>query len=138
MEKSQEKEQTGQQAEYARGQAQEAANKEGAHPGLHPDQEPKYTVNEKGEILNRDTGKAIPVDEPVFILRAQDKHALDVLRNYVGLVSADGHRAVVTQRIEAFEEFAKNNSDRMKNPDSAPLPPKRGNVTDFPDKKTAA
>lgn len=37
-----------------------------------------------------DGGKAIPGDEPAFLLRAQDKFAGDVVRFYANLVESNG------------------------------------------------
>lgn len=37
-----------------------------------------------------DAGKAIPSDEPAFLLRAQDKFAGDVVRFYANLLESNG------------------------------------------------
>lgn len=90
--------------------------------GLPQSQEPKYTTSSKhGRLVNRSTGKAIPDDEPVFILRAQDMLALEALRAYLSSVIDPVHAAVVGSRFDDFSAFAATHPDRMKMPDSAPL-----------------
>lgn len=88
--------------------------------GLKTGQEPKFTTSGKdGRLVTRATGKPIPDDEPVFILRAQDIHAIHALRGYVLLLEDEQHTAAVEERIEAFKAFAEANPDRMKAPDTA-------------------
>ncbi|MBX3610362.1 MAG: hypothetical protein KF871_10755 [Hydrogenophaga sp.] len=67
----------------------------------------------------RATGKPIPDDEPVFVLRAQDVHAVNALLGYSVLLDNPEHRAAVEQRIKDFEAFRDANPDRMKFPDTA-------------------
>jgi hypothetical protein len=87
--------------------------------GLSQAQEPKYTTSSKhGRLVNRDTGTAIPDDEPVFVFRAQDRKALQALRVYALSVEQPDHAAVVARRVADFEAFAMNHPDRMKEPDS--------------------
>lgn len=89
--------------------------------GLPQAQEPKYTTaTVSGRLTNRATGKPIPDDEPVFILRAKDVNALHALRGYVLMLEDDAHITAVHQRIEAFEAFAAAHPERMKQPDTAP------------------
>ncbi len=88
--------------------------------GLPKEQEPKYTTNGHA-IVNRTSGEEIPADEPIFILRARDKHAVEVLSYYYDLVVDANHGRVVILRREQFHAFAKANPHRMKEPDSAPL-----------------
>lgn len=90
--------------------------------GLKLTQEPKYTVSSKdGRLVNRATGKPIPDDEPVFVLRAQDIHALPTLHAYLSLVREIDQAAAVTNRITAFQDFALAHPDRMKEPDDIAL-----------------
>lgn len=86
--------------------------------GLAPKQEPKYTVSSKdGRIVNRSTGKPIPDDEPVFILRAKDPHAARAIQYYIDLCKNADHRAVAKSRLLDFIEFAAKNPDRLREPD---------------------
>lgn len=88
--------------------------------GLTLGQEPKYTVSQRnGRIVNRATGKPIPDDEPVFILRAKDVHASAALAAYLRELGEIEHRAAVQARIDAFDAFAAAHPERMKYPDTA-------------------
>lgn len=90
--------------------------------GLQQAQEPKYTTSTKdGRIVNRATGKPIPDDEPVFILRAQDIHAVPLLHAYLSMVKEIDQAAAVSKRITAFQDFALANPSRMKEPDDISL-----------------
>lgn len=82
-------------------------------------QEPKYANDERGQIINRKTGEPIPDDEPVFIFRARDQHAVAVLTHYARLIinGPHGHTEAVHQRMEDFMAFRDANPDRMKVPD---------------------
>lgn len=90
--------------------------------GLKLAQESKYTTGTKdGRLVNRATGKPIPDDEPVFVLRAQDIHAVPLLHAYLSMVTEVDHAAAVRQRITAFEDFARAHPARMKEPDDISL-----------------
>ncbi len=87
--------------------------------GLRHAQEPKYTTSTTtGRLVNRQTGKQIPDDEPVFVIRAQDKHAVSALRWYRGLVQEVDQIDAVNRRITEFEAFATAHPGRMKEPDA--------------------
>ena len=81
-------------------------------------QSPKYDVNRKGRLVNRTSGEVIPDDEPVFIFRARDRWAIDVLLHYQGLCEDRDHRLDVERRIEEFDRFQDEHADRMKEPDT--------------------
>jgi hypothetical protein len=81
-------------------------------------QNPKYDVDKRGRIFNRSSGEVIPDDEPVFILRARDRWAIDVLLHYQGLCQDREHRLAVERRIEEFDRFQDENAERMKEPDT--------------------
>lgn len=68
-------------------------------------------------IFNRKTGVFIPRDEPVFVLRAKDKYAVDILRFYASLLSDGEHLGSVCDRIADFEKFAADHPEQMKEPD---------------------
>ncbi len=98
---------------------------QGVDFGLPLAQEPKYTVNAQGRIINRATGVAIPDDEPVFILRAKDKVAADAIRQYAYLLPlSTTHTMVVVSRAHDFERFAYANPERMREPDTAQQEPR--------------
>jgi len=83
-------------------------------------QEPKYKI--QGKIVNRQSGNPIPDDEPVFILRARDMTAVDVLMFYLSRAKTEDclieHLHAVQKRIDQFKEFANKNPFRMKKPDT--------------------
>lgn len=86
--------------------------------GLSLAQEPKYTVNGSA-IVNRASGEAIPADEPVFIFRARDKHAIEVLEFYRDIVGDSSHRDAIAKRSGHFYVFRIKFPERMKEPDTA-------------------
>lgn len=69
-------------------------------------------------LVNRVSGKAIPHDEPVFILRARDVHAVRAIEHYRGLCHDEDHKAFVAARVLQFQDFAEKHPERMKEPDS--------------------
>ena len=81
------------------------------------DQDPKYMFH-SGCVINRETQDAIPLDEPVFVLRAIDVHALKTLKIYHVLCNDADHQEHIEGRIQDFANFAQINPDRMKEPDS--------------------
>ena len=84
--------------------------------GIPVNQEPKYGVNEQGRLINRETCNVIPDDEPVFILRGRDIHAVQVMTDYLNMLSVPGHKNVVRQRIADFQKFRHENPGRMREP----------------------
>ena len=77
--------------------------------------DPKY-----GEVTTKKG--SIPRDEPVFVLRAQDRAALPTLRHYENecrvLGAGEDHYSAITNVIEKFQKFADDNPDKIKTPDS--------------------
>lgn len=90
--------------------------------GLTLAQSPKYTTSQKdGRIVVRATGKPIPDDEPIFILRARDLSAEGALETYFQSIDmGTPHEHAVRLVIRAFEAFAAKHKDRMKEPDTEP------------------
>ena len=85
--------------------------------------DPKYAmevINGDPVLVKASTGEAIPRDEPLILFRARDRHASAMLRYYRDLcqqdVCTDFHMAGIDNRIAAFEAFAKDNPERMKQP----------------------
>jgi len=102
--------------------ADRAAGRASAEPeGLSLAQEPKYTVNGSA-IVNRASGEVIPADEPVFIFRARDRHAVEVLEFYRDIVRDNKHREAIDKRTGHFYVFRNSHPERMKEPDTAPTP----------------
>jgi hypothetical protein len=85
--------------------------------------DPKYGIEIRdGEpvIVKATTGEAIPDDEPLILFRARDRHAARMLHYYRDLCCQDActefHMRGITNRINAFENFALEHGDRMKQP----------------------
>lgn len=84
---------------------------------------PQHTMNlgAKTVICNRHSGSIIPDDEPVFIFRARDIFAVDIITEYLRrLMDGDqnkAHIATVSERLEHFIAFREDNPNRMKEPD---------------------
>jgi hypothetical protein len=89
---------------------------------INPHQEPKYDFNpETGQFYNRHTGSLIPLDEPIFILRAQDKAALEILRHYGRMIERNSpHGMAVEARIKQFKAWRERNAAMVKKADTHP------------------
>jgi hypothetical protein len=85
---------------------------------MNAKQEPKYTVRPDGTLVNRQSGEPIPADEPIFILRARDRHAVTVLVEYSHMVIDTTHAKAVSLRAQQFADWAKAHPERMKEPDT--------------------
>lgn len=83
-------------------------------------QEPKYRF-EDGRVVNRASGEAIPLDEPVMVFRARDRRAEAAIRYYASLCADEQHVAIVEGRAEQFRVFSEIHPSRMKEPDTEPL-----------------
>lgn len=84
---------------------------------MNTTQEPKYTI-ENGKLVNRQSGEAIPDDEPVMIFRARDQRAASAIAFYYRGVIDDEHRTAVGLRLAQFNAWAEAHPDRMKEPDT--------------------
>jgi hypothetical protein len=71
-------------------------------------------------IVKTSNGESIPDDEPLILFRARDRNALTMLHNYREICLADGcnefQMAGIDNRIAAFEKFAMDHAERMKQP----------------------
>lgn len=106
--------------------------------GLTRAQEPKYRVTLQGKLANRFTGKPIPDEEPLFILRGQDILALPILCHYRDLLPTE-RRASAEERILAFSAFGDAHPGRLKLPDSRPpIPPEPTSIRLAGDPDTSA
>lgn len=85
--------------------------------GMPVSQEPKYGIRDN-RLYNRASGEFIPLDEPLFIFRACDVHAVGTLKDYSSRCFITAHAGAVTARVQAFQSFAVANHDRMKQPDT--------------------
>ena len=79
------------------------------------EQEPKYSFR-NGRVINKKTGIPIPLDEPVFVLRAKDLLALHTLYEYELRCAEGEHKEAIIDRILDFQKFKTDNPDKMKAP----------------------
>lgn len=81
----------------------------------------KYQI-EHDMILNRKKREAIPLDEPLFLFRARDWHALGTLEDYETRCRAGGccpeHMMGIAESRAEFHDFRKAYPERMKEPGS--------------------
>src|SRR5690349_952879 len=87
--------------------------------------DPKYGVEWFGDgseptLVKSRTSVAIPEDEPLILFRARDRNAIRMLLFYRDLCIDDGctpeHIAGIDNRLAAFEQFAREHPERMKQP----------------------
>lgn len=81
-------------------------------------QEPKYDVNEDGQIINRATGDPIPDDEPIMIFRAKDSRSIDAIAAYVTACSDPVHKVAIGDRLQDFLRYQANNPALVHEPDT--------------------
>ena len=83
--------------------------------------ERKYKIEVQdgvGRLVNTQTTKPIPDDEPLFILRGQDINALPALMAYMVLCKDLRHREEATKCVVDFRNFRDQKPERMKEPDA--------------------
>lgn len=70
------------------------------------------------QVVNTVSGEPIPDDEPLFLLRAWDIHAVETLRAYADAnrESSPSHQEAIRQAILRFLQFTQDHRDRMKEP----------------------
>lgn len=87
---------------------------------LSRNQEPKYRFS-GGRIINRATGEMIPLNEPVFLLRARDTYEALALKGYAAALSlAPGvpkeYLVAVENRIADFMVFRTAMPEKLRTP----------------------
>lgn len=80
--------------------------------------EPKYSVTDDGQLVNRQSGKPIPVDEPVIVFRAQDANLPYILCRYIMLCKDRQHRLAASLRLAEICQWQAENPLRVKEPDT--------------------
>lgn len=89
---------------------------------IHPTKDPKYGIKDN-QLVNIETGKPIPNDEPIMIFRAQDVLSPNVINFYRQYAVTDEHKRAVIQRFDDFNKFQRDHPDRVKSPDTTfPFP----------------
>ena len=77
----------------------------------------KFTRDDYNKRIIDKAGK-IPDDEPVFLLRAQDKYAPSTLRQYAQLLQEDGNPEMAEElRAHARQMIVWQKSVKVKKPD---------------------
>lgn len=92
---------------------------------VHKTQDPKYSIR-NNRLINAERNEDIPLDEPIFLLRARDRYGLDgVFRYFDTIRQAAGegdvqvnHLDAVRRRLNDFEQFRLSYPERIKTPDS--------------------
>jgi hypothetical protein len=85
--------------------------------GLRATQEPKYAVNALGRLANRDTGIAIPDEEPVLTFRGKDALLPAMLHFYISNLPPGVHRDRVEEQLRRVEAFQENYPRFVRMPD---------------------
>ena len=80
-------------------------------------QDPKYDIID-GQLANANSREFIPIQEPVFMLRAKDVHAIRTLQYYLQCCIDADHKDALVKRIREFEEFRMMNPEQMNEPDT--------------------
>ncbi len=80
-----------------------------------PRQAGKYEID-IGRIKNFKTKEIIPKCEPIFILRAQDKHAVHTLIAYMEACETAAQREGVSRRLADFAVYALYNDVKEPTP----------------------
>lgn len=65
------------------------------------EQDTKYAFYDDA-IVNRSTGQRIPEDEPVFVIRANDKHAIATIMHYQDLCDNKKHADDLNEVLRDF------------------------------------
>ena len=87
-------------------------------------QDPKYSIEVDmdagtARLVNASTHEPIPVDEPMFMMRARDVHAVPTLAHYMTLCREEEQRFAVHRHITTFMSYRDAHVGIMKEPDTA-------------------
>ncbi len=78
----------------------------------------KIGYNSIGELaIGIDGGDVIPDDEPIFIIRARDKHAIMALAKYASECRHGQQVKEIFIRIQEFKKWREENADKVQEPD---------------------
>jgi len=73
------------------------------------------------KVLDEMRGFRLPPNEPLFILRGQDRYALPAIGHYLEMCKvadlSEGHVNAVDKAWHDFEDYFEENPDRVKDPD---------------------
>ena len=72
------------------------------------------------QLVKTANGEVLPVEEPLFLMRARDRLAVPSLLKYREIAVADGCNdylmGLLDETIEAFKQFERDHPERMKQP----------------------
>ncbi len=80
--------------------------------------EPKYEIDEHGTVFNRNSGVAIPADEPLMMFRGQDARLPYTLARYLIICQDRNHQLAIAKRLVQVLEWQVENPLRVKEPDT--------------------
>lgn len=83
----------------------------------------KYGIRGEGVLFNRQSGELIPEDEPVFLFRARDVHAVEALAHYHNTCEDEEHREAINRRIAEFIVWQQQNDNLMHEPTTTVVRP---------------
>jgi hypothetical protein len=93
---------------------------EGMNVILFRDIDGKFATTTNGAIVKKSNGEVLPDDEPLFLFRARDNHAIQVLQYYFDLCEqdkgSDWQIEKMAEPMADFMQFAKDHPERMKTP----------------------
>ena len=81
--------------------------------------DPRYHIKDD-RIIKTSNDDVVPEDEPLILIRAHDRLALNLLKSYLAECEKDGctpyQLASIDNRIAAFRKFSIDHPERMKQP----------------------
>jgi len=79
-----------------------------------------FEIDTNCRLVVKETHEIVPLDEPVFILRAKDKKALAAIVAYRSSFNPFSQEERQIQKIiNEFREFKQENADLMQDPETA-------------------
>jgi len=78
--------------------------------------ERKYKIDDN-RLVRRADGVPVPDDEPLFIMRAQDKYALSIIIAYHAICTNLEHKSDINKSMQDFRDFRDKHPERIKEPD---------------------
>lgn len=82
----------------------------------------KYHATEDGRVVNVQTGKRLPEDEPLMLFRAQDNRFAPRLCDYIRDCKDVGNQVVAARKLVEVLEWRAKNPLALKEPDTLAFP----------------
>ena len=80
-------------------------------------QSTQYGLSIDRNLFDREDTTIIPVDEPIFILRARDIHAAGMIARYIHKCQNENQQESAKICLKDFIKFKRDHPERMKEPD---------------------